>query len=192
MLELGLEALERVAQRRPVGYRSPAWDFSPRTVDILIEYGFEYDSSCMAHDFSPYYLRHGDQWSLDTTYQFGEVTPLVEIPVTWGLDDFPVSEFVMGLNAGLRPPSEVEESWRADFDYALAHCVDGVFTLTLHPQTIGRGGRMHLLARLLEYFAGHSVEFKTMADVAAQWQAANPLQDWKQANPLMTGEHAIS
>ena len=67
-----------------------------------------------------------------------------------------------------------------------------LFTLTLHPQTIGRGGRMHLLARLLEYFAQHAVEFQTMGDVAARLKAANPLAAWKQANPLMTGEHAIT
>ena len=145
LLEQGLEALYRVAGVRPIGYRSPAWDFSERTVELLIEYGFSYDSSCMGHDFYPYYLRRGDQWSTTTAYQFGEVTELVELPVTWGLDDFPVSECVIGLNEGLRAPSAVEEMWRDDFDYARANYVDGLFTLTLHPQTIGRGNRMLML-----------------------------------------------
>lgn len=60
-LDLGLEALEQVAGIHPKGYRSPAWDCSRNTVDLLIEYGFEYDSSCMGNDFYPYYLRKGDE-----------------------------------------------------------------------------------------------------------------------------------
>ena len=34
--------------------------------------------------------------------------------MTWGLDDFPVSECVIGMNEGLRAPSAVEEMWRDD------------------------------------------------------------------------------
>ena len=33
VLEMGLQALERVVGIKPTGYRSPAWDFSPRTVE---------------------------------------------------------------------------------------------------------------------------------------------------------------
>jgi peptidoglycan/xylan/chitin deacetylase (PgdA/CDA1 family) len=192
LLEQGLEALDKVVGVRPAGYRSPAWDFSERTVDLLIEYGFSYDSSCMGHDFYPYYLRTGDKWSLDRAYSFGKVTELVELPVTWGLDDFPVSECVIGLNEGLRAPSAVEEMWRDDFDFALGQCPGGLFTLTLHPQTIGRGNRMLMLERLLEHFMKSGAKFEAMGDYAARWKEANPLQDWKKANPDLTGELAIN
>ena len=33
----GLDALERAAGVRPVGYRSPAWDNSPHTIELLLE-----------------------------------------------------------------------------------------------------------------------------------------------------------
>lgn len=191
LLDKGLEALERVAGVRPRGYRSPAWDFSERTVDLLVEYGFSYDSSCMGHDFYPYYLRTGDRWSTDTAYQFGNVSELVELPVTWALDDFPVSEFVMGLNEGLKSPFAVEEMWRDDFDYARSNCPGGLFTLTLHPQTIGRGNRMLMLERLLQHFTNKGVKFESMGDYAARWKAANPVDAWKKANPDLTGEFAI-
>ncbi len=192
VLEQGLKALERVAGLRPRGYRSPAWDLSTRTVDLLLEYGFEYESSCMGHDFYPYYLRSGDQWSLDGPYRFGTTTSLVEMPVTWSLDDFPPAEFVIGMNTGLQAPSQMEENWRADFDYAHRDCAGGVFTLTLHPQTIARGRYFLLLERLLDYYAQHDgVVFESMGDYAARWKKNNPLEVWKAANPDLTGANAI-
>lgn len=192
-LEEGLRALERVTGVRPSGYRSPAWDFSPRTVDLLLEYDFLYDSSCMGHDYYPYYLRSGDEWAVDAAYRFGTTTELVELPVTWGLDDFPVSEFVLGFNEGLKAPSAVEEIWRGDFDYALAHSRGGVFILTLHPQTIGRGNRLLMLERLLEHFAAQDgVVFDTMHNYASHWKASNPRSAWASANPDLTGANAIT
>lgn len=192
VLERGLEALERVAGVRPLGYRSPAWDLSPRSIDLLIEYGFQYDSSCMGHDFFPYYLRSGDRWSLDGPYHFGETVDLVELPVTWMLDDFPPTEFVLGMNTGLQAPSTLEENWRADFDYAYRDCRGGVFVLTLHPQTIGRGRYFLLLERLLDYYASHAgVVFESMGDYVARWAGENPLAEWAAANADLTGKHAI-
>jgi peptidoglycan/xylan/chitin deacetylase (PgdA/CDA1 family) len=192
VLELGLEALERVAGVRPLGYRSPAWDLSPRSVDLLLEYGFRYDSSCMGHDFHPYYLRSGDRWSLDRAYHFGTTVNLVEMPVTWLLDDFPPAEFVLGMNTGLQAPSQIEENWRADFDFAYRECAGGVFVLTLHPQTIGRGRYFLMLERLLDYYAGHpGVHFTTMGDYVARWADEHPLGEWVAAHPDLTGAHAI-
>lgn len=191
-LEKGLEALQRVTGVTPIGYRSPAWDFSERTVKLLCEYGFLYDSSCMGQDFYPYYLRTGDQWSVDAAYEFGETVDLVELPVNWGLDDFPVSEFVFGINQGLQPPSAVEEMWRGDFDYAHTYHPDGIFTLTLHPQTIGRGNRMLMLERLLQHFVNAGVRFETMSDYARHWKKDNPLEVWCQSNPQLTGACAIN
>ena len=192
VLERGLHALERVAGTRPRGYRSPAWDFSLRSIALLHEYGFDYDSSCMGHDHYPYYLRVGDKWSTDGPYHFGETIDLVELPVYWGLDDFPLSEYVPGFNEGMRPPAELEALWRDDFDYARAHAPQGVFTLTLHPQVIGRGNRMMLLERLLEYFTSRNVQFSSMSNYVAGWRAHNALADWVAANPDRIGVRAIT
>jgi peptidoglycan-N-acetylglucosamine deacetylase len=43
-LERGLEALERVGIR-PEGYRTPSWEPSERTFDLLAEHGLRYDST---------------------------------------------------------------------------------------------------------------------------------------------------
>jgi peptidoglycan/xylan/chitin deacetylase (PgdA/CDA1 family) len=181
-----------VAGVRPIGYRSPAWDFSPNTVELLLEYGFVYDSSCMGNDFYPYYLRKGDRWSTAEPYVFGEVTQLVEVPVTWGLDDFPPFEFVWGMNPGLSAPSAVEEIWRGDFDYAYANCPGGIYNLTMHPQVIGRGHRMLMLERLIQHFKQHEgVVFESLGDYVQRWKAANPVERWKAENPTLVGTGAI-
>jgi len=192
-LERGFEALHKAAGVRPTGYRSPAWDFSPNSVNLLAEHGFLYDSSCMANDFYPYYLRSGDKWSLDGPYEFGETKNLVEIPATWGLDDFPPFEFILGGNTGLSAPSAVEEVWRGDFDYAHEHCPGGVYDLTMHPQVIGRGHRLLMLERLIEHFKSHDgVVFETMSTYAQRWKDDNPLARWKADNPVHLGPAAVS
>ena len=45
----GLKTLEKIGVR-PKGYRSPGFDFSPNTLDLLDKYGFKYDSSLMGND----------------------------------------------------------------------------------------------------------------------------------------------
>ncbi len=183
-LERGFEALERVAGVRPRGYRSPAWNFSENTIDLLLEFGFEHDSSCMGNDVYPYYLREGDKASPTEPYVFGEPVELVEVPVTWGLDDFPAFEFVRGSNPGLRSPTDVEEIWRGDFDYAYRHADGALYTLTMHPQVIGRGHRMLMLERLLQHMSDHDgVVFETISESADRWKAANPLDQWKSEHP---------
>lgn len=178
-IDKGLEALHRAAGVRPKGYRSPSWDFSERTIQILLDYGFSYDSSLMGADFTPYYARVDDRFDDKTPYHFGPNVDLVELPVTWVLDDFPHFEFVDKDTYGLSAPSKVEEIWTDEFDYAHRHVPDGLFSITMHPQVIGRGHRMMMLDRLIETFKSRDgVTFSTMGGYADRWRAANPLAQW--------------
>jgi len=65
------DALEKITGVRPVGMRTPSWDFSPATLAIQRELGLLYDSSLMADD-DPYEL-----------LEDGEPTGVVELPVEW-------------------------------------------------------------------------------------------------------------
>lgn len=193
VLEKGLEALHRTAGVRPVGYRSPAWDFSDQSLKLLQRYGFEYDSSLLGSDFIPYYVRDGDRFGPDEPYKFGKVINLVELPGHWSLDDFVALETIVGLIPGYVPPRQLEEMWRDDFDFAASECQDGVFTLTMHPQCIGRGSRLRMLERLVDHMRETTdVTFRTMGDYARHWRSENPLDAWKDANPLRTGVNAIT
>ena len=178
ILERGMALIEGVAGVAPVGYRAPAGSFSHNTVQLLLERGFRYDSSMMADDFTPYRCRVGDKASVDAPFQFGETVDLVELPFSWNLDDFPAFEYTMskrGINPGLADPDRVFAIWSGEFDFLYRKIERGVYILTMHPQTIGRGHRMLLLERLLEYLAGHDgVRFSTMGDCATRWAAAHP------------------
>jgi hypothetical protein len=80
---------------------------SPHSLGLLLERGFLYDSSLMGNDYTPYYCRIGDVAAKDGPYVFGREVEMVELPVTWGLDDFPAFEWLYGVNQGLSSPSQV-------------------------------------------------------------------------------------
>ncbi|MGV9388276.1 polysaccharide deacetylase family protein [Streptomyces olivaceus] len=149
-----LDTLTTVTGQRPVGIRTPSWDFSDSTLDIMLELGFAYDSSLMADD-EPYEIVAG-----------GRSTGLVEIPVDWIRDDAPY--FTMDRYGSVRPhsrPRGVGEIWRDEFD--AAYHDGGVFQLTLHPHVIGHRSRLVVLRELLDHIASHQdVWFATHAQLA--------------------------
>ena len=159
--------LEKVTGSRPTGYRSPAWDLSPHTIDILEQRGYLYDSSLMADDFQPYRPRRGDVVT-EEGFTPGTECNLIEFPVAWELDDYPYFQFmVKPINQGLRDPAEVGRIWQAEFDYCHAHVENGVFNLTNHPEIIGRGPRVLVLNALIAHMKSRSgVRFSTLSDEA--------------------------
>ena len=70
---------------------------------------------------------------------------LLELPVSWTLDDYP--HF---MSRPERTVAEVEEIWRDEFD-ALREREGAAFILTMHPQVIGRPGRLAMLDSLVAY-----------------------------------------
>jgi peptidoglycan/xylan/chitin deacetylase (PgdA/CDA1 family) len=150
------DVLERITRVRPVGMRTPSWDFSPHTLRIAREMGLQYDSSLMA-DEDCYELL------LD-----GEPTGVVELPVEWVRDD--AVYFWMNRFASHRPytpPADVYDIFRREFDAAYAQ--GGVFQLTLHPHVIGYRSRIWIVEELLRHARSHrGVWFATHAQVV-EW-----------------------
>jgi peptidoglycan/xylan/chitin deacetylase (PgdA/CDA1 family) len=175
VMERGLESFETVLGIRPTGYRSPAWDNSPNTIELLLEYGFRYESSLMGDDFRPYWCRTGDVMQANGPYQFGRPVDLVELPVSWILDDFPHFEYfrsARGRNDGLSAPSKVLEIWSGEFEFMYRDVPGGVFTLTMHPQVIGRGHRLLMLEELIRNIKAYDeVVFARMGEAAEQFRA---------------------
>lgn len=162
------EAIKRITGAAPRGYRSPSWDLSEATIPLLIKHGFAYDSSMMGHDHHPYFARMGDVVSDDEPIRFGAPTGLVEMPISWSLDDFPHFEFLRTdttLMPGLANAGLVLENFVADFDYMAGTEEWGVLTYTFHPFVIGRGHRMLMLERLIVALKERGAVFHTMSAV---------------------------
>jgi peptidoglycan/xylan/chitin deacetylase (PgdA/CDA1 family) len=147
------DTLEKITRVRPVGLRTPSWDFSPRTLAIEKEMGLLYDSSLMA-DEDCYELL------LD-----GEPTGIVELPVEWVRDD--AVYFMMHRFQSLRPytpPGDVLDIFRREFDAAYES--GGLFQLTMHPHIIGYRSRIWILEELIRHAqARGAVWFATHADI---------------------------
>jgi peptidoglycan/xylan/chitin deacetylase (PgdA/CDA1 family) len=154
LLEKAVETLTGLTGKRPVGLRTPSWDYSPHTLEIIEELGLLYDSSLMADD-SPYEL-----------VASGRPTGIVELPVEWILDDAPY--FNMSRSGNLRPyttPDQVYSIWKAEFDVAYEE--GGLFILTNHPHIIGHRSRISMLEQLLQHIRSHpGVWFATHEQVA--------------------------
>jgi peptidoglycan/xylan/chitin deacetylase (PgdA/CDA1 family) len=148
------DALEKVTGVRPVGMRTPSWDFSPATLKIERELGLIYDSSLMADD-DPYEI-----------LERGEPTGIVELPVEWIRDD--AVYFNMHRHSALRPytpPAAVLEIFRREFDRAWDE--RGLFLLTMHPHVTGYRSRIFILEELIGHMrAKGECWFATHADIA--------------------------
>ncbi len=169
----GIACIERVTAQKPRGYRSPAWDLSPNTMELLLAHGFVYDSSMMAHDHHPYYARIGDQFPKDAPARFGQPSSLIEMPISWSLDDFPHFEFRSGPNGilpGLQRADDVLANWLDDFRYMAQTEEWGVLTYTFHPQVIGRGHRMLMLERLITALRDMRATFIRMDEAARMFR----------------------
>jgi peptidoglycan/xylan/chitin deacetylase (PgdA/CDA1 family) len=119
---------------QPTGYRPPNFEISEHTLTLLEGRGLLYSSTFM-DDIRPY--RH-----------YGR--ELIELPLQWILDDAPhfwfdPSTWVKKISTN----KEVWEIWKAEID--AIHTMGGLSVITMHPQIIGRPGRLGLLRCLVEY-----------------------------------------
>ena len=165
------EAIAKLAGRKARGYRSPSWDLSEQTVDLLLRHGFQYDSSLMGSDYLPYRARRGDIATLGEPFRFGEETALIEMPISWSLDDFPHFEFVRTaatILPGLQPARLVMQNWLDEFLYMKKSVEWGILTYTMHPYVIGRGHRMLALEDLVDRLIKEGAVFAMMEDAARE------------------------
>jgi peptidoglycan-N-acetylglucosamine deacetylase len=156
ILEKSLEVLTPLAGRRPVGYRAPAWQFSAHTLDLLAGEGFEYSSNMMDR-LVPY------------LHPPVAGRSLVELPVSWVLDDAPY--FLFTGQRSMQAPGPVLQGWFTEFEGITA--VHGVTNFTFHPQLIGRPSRLACLRELIDYVR-HTprIWIAPLHEIAAHWRKA--------------------
>jgi peptidoglycan/xylan/chitin deacetylase (PgdA/CDA1 family) len=159
ILVKSVAVLTPLAGRRPLGYRAPAWQLSADTLALLASEGFDYSSNMMDR-LAPYlHPPIGGR-------------ALVEIPVSWILDDAPF--FLFSGQRAMQPPGPVLQGWLTEFEGISA--AGGVANFTFHPQLIGRPSRLACLHELVEHVR-HTprVWIAPLAEISAQWRKAeNP------------------
>jgi peptidoglycan/xylan/chitin deacetylase (PgdA/CDA1 family) len=160
LMRRSIEALEQMTGKRPVGLRTPSWDFSPATMKLVREFKLLYDSSLMADD-RPYEV-----------LVEGVASGIVELPVEWIMDDYPY--FGMDRQSTLRPfmqPDDVFSIWRSEFEKAYEEGT--MFILTMHPHVIGHRSRVAMLERLIRHMRSRpGVWFATHEEIARFVQSA--------------------
>ena len=153
-----IEVLTSLSGKRPLGYRAPAWQLSAETLPLLAQNGFDYSSNMMDRLVPYLHPPMGGR-------------ALVEIPVSWVLDDAPF--FLFTGQRGIQAPGPVLQGWITEFDGITA--VHGVTNFTFHPQLIGRPSRLMCLRELIEH-ARHTPRLwiATLGEIAAHWRAQVP------------------
>ena len=151
-----LAVLTPLSGRRPIGYRAPAWQLSADTLALLAGESFDYSSNMMDR-LAPYLHPPIGGRSL------------VEIPVSWVLDDAPF--FLFSGQRSMQAPGPVLQGWLTEFEGITA--ASGVTNFTFHPQLIGRPSRLACLRELIDHVR-HTprVWVASLAEISAHWRKA--------------------
>lgn len=171
-IKQAISSIKDITGKTPSGYRSPYWDFSSNTLEIIQELGFDWSSSQMERQFQPYFIRKGWRAPHDDAYKRGEKTEILEFPVSWYRDDWPAFQYIIDSpSQGPRPcDKDFFEGWKAQFNWMHENIKDGVFTLTMHPQIIGRAPRNIYLEELIDYMKSKDgVRFKSLDNVSDEF-----------------------
>jgi len=154
-----IEVIETHTGKRPRGNRSPLYNYSINTTDLLIEEGFLYDSSLTGDDV-PYFLKS----------KKGEI---VELPTSWPLDDWPPYVHSMDLDYMFQivSPDRAMETFMAEFD--AAHSVGGGLWIGVwHPFVSGRLSRWLRIEKMIEEMLERGgVWFATLEEIARHVRA---------------------
>ena len=104
VLSKGIESLRRITGAVPKGYRAPAGNAGPHTLELLLDHGFTYDSSLVGGD-EPYWIKHARN----------RPRPLLEVPFSWEMTD--TSHFLFNYHpyyTGMSSQNKVYEIWQAE------------------------------------------------------------------------------
>ncbi len=150
----GFEALDTVLGIRPVGYRPPSCDMNFRTPDLVARHGFLYESGMM-----------------DSEHPYRWASGLVELPMSWSLDDWNRYNYVPGYaSSPILRPSDVVAAWGDELEAIVE--VGGLFDLTMHPFISGRPARAAALEGLIERAQSMDGLWVAAADEIAAWVAS--------------------
>lgn len=190
-----IELVEELTGKKPRGYRAPLYQLQERTIKLLQEHGFLWDSSLSHYDSTPYFLPKNpaplepinfdpmvkaESW-MHPSPNFASLpkSDLVEIPCNWYMEDAtPLQFFPNNANsAGYVDVRVVERMWMDRFEWLRSAIADGdeamkIFSIIIHPDTSGMAHVIGMIERFLRWVQGfgEEVEFVTCERIAEEWR----------------------
>ncbi len=187
ILDKTITLIRKLSGKRPTGYVAPWWEMSAATPHLLMERGIKYDHSQMHADFTPYWMRINESWTLIDyskpakswmkPMKKGSTFPIVQIPGSWYLDDLPPMMFMKNVpnSGGWTNPRDIEDWWRDQFDWVYREMDYAVYTLTIHPDISGRPQTLLMLERIIGHINSHSgVRWMTFDQIADDFIKRSP------------------
>lgn len=152
-IQKGINAIEKLTGKKPVGFRLPEGDCTPETFDIIKEFDFLYDSSLFDNDI-PYFIENGKH-------------KMTEIPMRWEMVDFTYLAWGGIFPAGacrVAVYDDVLDNWLRELNafYDMGLC----YVITWTPQTIGSPGRMFMVEKVLEQMTRKNIWVSTGEEIA--------------------------
>lgn len=195
VLQRCIELVTKVTGKKPRGYRAPLYQLSERTIALLQEHDFLWDSSLSHHDSLPYFLplnpapitpinfvstaKAADWMHPSPDFATQPRSNLVEIPANWyGEDMTPLQVWPHTMNSGgYVDVRVVERMWMDRFEWlreeAREEGEEGlVFGLVLHPDTSGMAHVVGMVRRFLTWLKGFGdeVEWCRCEEVAEEFR----------------------
>ncbi|SMY29448.1 unnamed protein product [Zymoseptoria tritici ST99CH_1A5] len=190
-----IQLVEEMTGKKPRGYRAPLYQLNERTIALLQEHDFLWDSSLSHFDSVPYFLPKNPapiepidfspdakaaEW-MKPSPDFSKLpkSGLVEVPANWYTEDMTPLQFFPNTpnSAGYVDVRVVERMWMDRFEWLRSEIADGreamvVFSIIIHPDTSGMAHVIGMVERFLKWLQsfGDEVEFLTYAQIAEEWK----------------------
>ncbi|MFT3800771.1 MAG: allantoinase PuuE [Burkholderiaceae bacterium] len=161
-IALGVETIERLTGRRPLGWYTGR--DSPHTRRLVADYGgFEYDSDYYGDDL-PFWL--------NVRKTDGTLSPRIVVPYTLDCNDMRFA-LPQGFNYGDPFFQYLRDAF--DYHYAEGERTPSMMSIGMHCRLLGRPGRIRALQRFLDHVQSHDrVWITRRIDIARHWKAVHP------------------
>ncbi|OXN04450.1 hypothetical protein CDV58_06305, partial [Aspergillus fumigatus] len=167
-----IDIATKLTGKKPVGYRAPLYQLRESTLDLLEEFGFEYDASLTDHDCHPFFaprrpaLQPIDFSQPASTWMHPipsaganareDRRPLVCVPCNWYMEDMTPMQFLPHVpnSHGYTDVRVIENLWRDRFLWIRENEEEPIFPVLMHPDTSGMAHVIGMVERLLGWVKG--------------------------------------
>ncbi|KAJ5673534.1 hypothetical protein N7507_002661 [Penicillium longicatenatum] len=176
--------------KKPVGYRAPLYQLRESTLDLLEEYGFEYDASLTDRDCHPFFAprrppikpidfsKPASSWMHPVQEPISppDRRPLVCVPCNYYMEDMTPMQFLphTANSQGYVDTRVIENMWRDRFLWIRDNEEEPVFPVLMHPDTSGMAHIIGMLERMLRWLKGWEcegeLEFLQTGHIARWWR----------------------